>query len=290
MITKQLIQRRTARLTGLLAVLALTAGLTAAPVSADGSDTYVALGDSFAAGQGASPYADACLRSDQGYPAILDTEPSVSLLASKACTGATTSVVRETQLASLDKKVDLVTVTAGGNDLDAIGALVTCTTDSAEACANALGQKAYILQQATNNPAASPFFQGLLAMLREIQAKAPHADIYVTGYPLLFESGVDQMFETVNGLTLQLNQVIDSAVTTAASDKVRGRSGASIHYVDVSEAFAGHGIGSAQPWIVGPPPVCLASDTCGTEAEIFHPTATGYSQGYAESIKEALAR
>src|SRR5687767_14949623 len=123
-ITKQLIRHRTARLTGLLAALALSAGLTAAPVSADESDTYVALGDSFAAGQGASPYTDACLRSDQGYPAILDTERTISLLASKACSGATTHVVRDSQLASLNKKVDLVTVTAGGNDLDAIGALV----------------------------------------------------------------------------------------------------------------------------------------------------------------------
>lgn len=290
MITKQLIRRRTTRLTGLLAALALSAGLTAAPVSADTSDTYVALGDSFAAGQGASPYVDACLRSDQGYPAILDTERSISLLASQACTGATTRVVRDSQLASLNKKVDLVTVTAGGNDLDAIGALVTCTQDTAEACTNALGQKAYILHQALNDPAASPFFQGLLEMLREIQAKAPHADIYVTGYPLLFESGGDQMLKTVNGLTRQLNLVIASAVATAASETARGRSSARIHYVDVSQAFAGHGIGSAEPWIVGLPPGCVSSDTCGTEADIFHPTATGYSKGYAASIKAALAR
>jgi hypothetical protein len=275
-------------MSGLIATLALTAGLTAAPASAEPADTYVALGDSYAAGQGASPYLDACFRSVQSYAAELNEAPSVELLENKACSGATTSIVRDTQLGSLNKNVDLVTVTAGGNDLDAIGALVTCSQDPGAACTNALAQRAILLQQARSNPDGSKLFQDLLGMLRDIKVKAPHADIYVTGYPMLFDSAAGETFQSINALTLQLNEVIASAVTTAASEKTKGTSRDRLHYVDVAQAFSGHGIGSTAPWIVSLPPLC--STACGTIAEIFHPTAIGYSEGYAASITAALTR
>ncbi|MFE5838586.1 SGNH/GDSL hydrolase family protein [Arthrobacter sp. NPDC056493] len=282
MTAKQSLPRRFARLTGVLAALVL-AGLTAAPASADRFDTYVALGDSYAAGQGAGPYADACLRSGHSYPALLDAARKISLSGNKACSGATTSTVRADQIPSLSKKVDLVTITAGGNDLDSIGALVICSQDSGPACTAALSQRAAVLQTALNNPAASPFFQDLLAMLNDVKAKAPRADIYVTGYPLLFEPGAGPAAGPVNGLTQQLNAVIANAAHTADG----GRS--KVSYVDVSGAFAGHGVGSAQPWIVGLPPLCTASSTCGTSsADIFHPTADGYAKGYAASIRAAI--
>ncbi|WP_307104940.1 SGNH/GDSL hydrolase family protein [Arthrobacter globiformis] len=282
MTAKKPLRRRIARFTGVLAAL-LLAGLTAAPASADRFDSYVALGDSYAAGQGAGPYVDACLRSDHSYPALLDAARKISLTGSAACSGATTGTVRAEQIPSLSKKVDLVTVTAGGNDLDSIGALVICSQDTGPACPAALAQRAAVLQQALNSPATSPFFQDLLAMLADVKAKAPRADIYVTGYPLLFEPGSGPAADPVNGLTQQLNAVIANAARAADG----GRS--KVHYVDVSRAFAGHGIGSPQPWIVGLPPLCTATATCGTSsADIFHPTADGYAEGYAASIRAAL--
>ncbi|MDQ0620257.1 SGNH/GDSL hydrolase family protein [Arthrobacter globiformis] len=281
MATKQPLRRRLARLTGVIAALAF-AGLTAAPASADRFDSYVALGDSYAAGQGAGPYADTCLRSDHGYPALLDAVRKISLAGNAACSGATTSTVRADQIPSLDKRVDLVTVTAGGNDLDSIGALVICSQDSGQACTAALAQRAAVLQTALNTPAASPFFQDLLAMLNDVKAKAPRADIYVTGYPLLFEPFAGPAAGPINGLTQQLNAVI----ATAARQADGGRS--KVNYVDVSRAFAGHGIGSAQPWIVVPPQLCTASAACGTPTDAFHPTADGYANGYAASIRAAF--
>ncbi|MFE4543904.1 SGNH/GDSL hydrolase family protein [Arthrobacter sp. NPDC056727] len=282
MTAKQPLRRRFTRLTGALAALVL-ACLTAAPASADRFDSYVALGDSYAAGQGAGPYADACLRSGHGYPALLDAERKVTLTGNAACSGATTSSVRANQIPSLSKKVDLVTVTAGGNDLDSIGALVICSQAPGQPCTDALAQRAAVLQTALATPAASPFFQNLLAMLEDVKATAPRADIYVTGYPLLFEPGAGPAADPINGLTQQLNAVI----AKAASQADGGRS--KVSYVDVSPAFAGHGIGSAQPWIVGLPPLCTASATCGTSsADIFHPTAVGYASGYTAAIRAAL--
>lgn len=51
-VTLRLLRRRTARMTGVVAVLALTAGVFSAPASADPPPTYVGLGDSYAAGIG----------------------------------------------------------------------------------------------------------------------------------------------------------------------------------------------------------------------------------------------
>lgn len=282
MTVKQPLRRRIARLTGVLAALVL-AGLTAAPASADRFDSYVALGDSYAAGQGAGPYVDACLRSEHGYPALLDAARKISLAGNAACSGATTSSVRTNQIPALNRKVDLVTVTAGGNDLDSIGALVVCSQDPGQACTDALAQRAAVLLTALNAPEASPFFQNLVAMLNDIKAKAPRADIYITGYPLLFEPGAGPAAAPINGLTLQLNAVIAKAAGQADGGRAK------VNYVDVSRAFAGHGIGSAQPWIAGLPPLCTATATCGTStADIFHPTADGYAGGYAASIRAAL--
>jgi lysophospholipase L1-like esterase len=271
MTATQPLRRRTVRLAGVLAALAL-AGLTAAPASADRFDSYVALGDSYAAGQGTGQYADTCFRSGQGYPALLDAARKISLTGNEACSGATTRTVRADQIPSLSKKVDLVTVTAGGNDLDSIGALDTCSRDPGQGCMDALAVRAAVLHTALSNPAASPFFQEYVAMLTDIKAKAPRADIYVTGYPLLFEPGASPAADPINGLTQQLNAVIAKAARAADG----GRS--KVTYVDVSRAFAGHGIGSTQPWIVGLP----------ESLESFHPTADGYTQGYAASIRAAL--
>ncbi|MFP3461452.1 SGNH/GDSL hydrolase family protein [Arthrobacter globiformis] len=282
MTAKQPLRRRIARLTGALAALVL-AGVTAAPASADRFDSYVALGDSYAAGQGAGSYADACFRSDHGYPVLLDASRKIVLAGNEACSGATTAAVRTAQIPSLNKKVDLVTITAGGNDLDSIGALVICSQDSGAACNAALAQRAAVLQTALTAPAASPFFQDLLAMFNDVKAKAPRADIYVTGYPLLFEPGAGPAADPINGLTQQLNAVIAKAAQAADG----GRS--KVEYVDVSRAFSGHGVGSTQPWIVGLPPLCTASATCGSQtADIFHPTADGYAKGYAASLRAAI--
>ncbi|RAM38766.1 SGNH/GDSL hydrolase family protein [Arthrobacter globiformis] len=272
MTATQPLRRRTVRLAGVLAAMAL-AGLTAAPASADRTNSYVALGDSYAAGQGAAPYVDAaCLRSEHGYPTLLDAVRKIRLAGNTACSGATTSSVRAVQIPAMSKNADLVTVTAGGNDLDSIGALGICTVDPGQACFTALQQRAAVLQTALTDPAASPFFQDLLAMLNEVKAKAPRADIYVTGYPLLFEPGASPAAGPINGLTQQLNAVIAKAAQAADG----GRS--KVIYVDVTRAFAGHGIGSAQPWIVGLP----------ASLETFHPTADGYAKGYAASIRAAL--
>ena len=98
----RLVTTLVAGLAGLLAVGAL-------PAAADtvGIGQYVALGDSYAAGQGASApedYHNKCLRSPNGYPALLDAENQIHLRANAACTGATTSDGANAQLSALKQR------------------------------------------------------------------------------------------------------------------------------------------------------------------------------------------
>ena len=102
--------------------------------------------------------------------------------------------------------------------------------------------------------------------VREVRTVAPKARIVVTGYPLLLDSSVPQA-GFVNAGVLALNEVIASAVALAG-DKVV--------YVDVVNAFLGHGIGSTDAWILAPPDMFA-----------FHPTAEGYT-AYADAIRSAL--
>jgi hypothetical protein len=88
----------------------------------------------------------------------------------------------------------------------------------------------------------------------------------VTGYPLLLDPAIPQAALVNNGV-IALNRVI--AAATQAS-------GPGFIYVDVVDAFAGHAIGSADPWIIAPPSL-----------EAFHPTTAGYL-AYATTIRAAL--
>src|SRR4051794_18618165 len=96
------------------AVMALAMG-QATPAAAAGVD-YVALGDSYAAGTGAGKYLDSgCGNTRAGYPSLLDAQRGVTLTARATCSGATTSDVVATQVASLSAKTSVVTLTVGGN-------------------------------------------------------------------------------------------------------------------------------------------------------------------------------
>jgi hypothetical protein len=61
-----------------------------------------------------------------------------------------------------------------------------------------------------------------------------------------------------------------------------------VKYVSVTERFNGHGIGSAEPWIVAPcNPLNLPVDCSTSPYDPFHPNATGYSKGYAAALAAA---
>lgn len=287
-VTLRLLRRRTARMTGVVAVLALTAAVFSAPASADPPPTYVGLGDSYAAGIGGGAYepgplADIpCIQTDAAYPAQLD---GLNL----ACSGATTTDVSRIVTAAANhsstagaiRRASHITVTVGGNDIDAAGATVQCAglapaPDCEAALFNSLAVKLPQL------PAK------IKAMVAVIKSKAPRARIVLTGYPRLFTVS-SAMTPEQQAMAATINAAADVLNATIAASALANRVG----YVSVTGQFTDHGAGSTDPWIVGPPPVCLATLTCapdGRPADTFHPNEAGHSNGYAAAVGAALTR
>jgi lysophospholipase L1-like esterase len=264
--------------TTLVAGLAGILTVGALPATADtvGIGQYVALGDSFGAGQGASApgdYLNKCLQSPNGYPALLDAENQIHLRANAACTGATTSDVAEEQLSALKQGTRLVTLTAGAADLNLSGVLAACTAGTPEQCQTAITSAVALLSVSCGGR-SEELLNRLTDLYAEVAETAPNALIVVTGYPFLFEL-VDPnlaLKTQINNATAALNCTIQKAVAEAEA------AGINIVYVDVTEAFDGHGIdGSEEPFI----------SAAGTGINAFHPTAAGYV-AYAAAISGAL--
>jgi lysophospholipase L1-like esterase len=156
-------------------------GSTPGPVKITGTfrcgSSYVALGDSFAAGITAPHVAggSSCYRSSSAYPVLYD--PNVSFW---ACSGATIAAIEQSQLSHLDQGTQLVTITAGGNDSGVWLTLAQCLLriDFGNVSLGA-------------GPCPPPADITGLANLRvrltalydEIHARAPEARIFVVGYP-----------------------------------------------------------------------------------------------------------
>jgi lysophospholipase L1-like esterase len=242
---------------------------------------YVALGDSYAAGQGAGSYENACLQSELSYPEMLDDVKHVKLIADTSCSGATTRDLLTRQLPVIlkttirqHKDIDLVTVTIGANDLGGTGVIAACSASFASPQCRAALDSVYDLLTPRAPGAPSAFAIRLAAAYTGVAAVARDATILVTGYPFLFEipPSTDPNYVAaveLNSATAAVNATIRSVVQQIA------KRGIDIRYVDVTAAFAGHGIGSPDPWI----------NATGPDA--FHPTAAGYT-AYTAAIRAAL--
>jgi len=257
-------------LSSVIAVLLAASGVGAAgalPASAvtrSPVNTYVALGDSYAAGQGGGGYANACLQSPNGYPALLDAVKGTNLLRNVSCSGATTLDVTATQQSVLNRGTTMVTLTVGGNDLNVAGIAAACVSPDAVACGNAISTAGALLN--------SGVLAGrLAATYAQVAVAAPNARVVVTGYPLLFAPSADPRITQLNVATTLLNQTIHGVVAQAQTTSPNVR----IVYVDVSAAFAGHAIGDLVSWV----------NFAGPDA--FHPTPAGY-QAYAAAIQAVL--
>ncbi|HEY8281595.1 MAG TPA: SGNH/GDSL hydrolase family protein [Leifsonia sp.] len=224
---------------------------------------YVALGDSFAAGMGAGGEQGSCRTSDASYPDRFAELSGVDLIVNAACSGATTSDLLNRQLIALDDRTDLVTVSVGGNDLGVADVAGACAAGKAVACRNELSSALSLLNVLP---------QRLDDVFTAIAHEAPNARIVVTGYASLYDTSDPSaadfgMATAIDAATVGLNEVIKEEV-----DKERA-AGIPMTFLPVD--FAGHGIGSAKPWI----------NTSGPSA--FHPTAAGYRE-YARALVRLL--
>ncbi len=223
---------------------------------------YVALGDSYSAGNGAGNYDSSsgdCHRSLNAYPYLWKNAHAPSSFADTACSGAVTADVVNNQLGPLNSATGLVTITIGGNDAGFSDVMTTCVTGSDTDCVNRVNT-------------AETFVRNTLpgrldTVYNAIHAKAPNAHVVVLGYPDMYTLNVFCI-----GMSATKHQKIDEAAdlidtTTAARAAAHGFS-----FGDVRSTFKGHELCSGDDY--------LHSLVISPSWESYHPTATGHSAGY----------
>ena len=265
--------------------------------------SYVALGDSYTAGpdipdQDSTPAG--CQRSSQNYPALV--AQSLGFASSRvrdvSCSGATmadltgaqstSGGVNAAQLDALSASTTLVTLGIGGNDVDFAGVLTRCVEVDlvpsliGSAASGASPCKSYYTSGGTDQieQKIQAAATGLTSVLSQIAERAPHAHVFVVGYPdLLPSSGsgcagslgitsADLVF--LNQEELRLNSMLEVNTKTAGAV-----------YVDTYTPSQGRDACADQDvrWIE---PLVPASP-----AAPLHPNARG-EQGMADAVLSAV--
>jgi hypothetical protein len=184
-------------------IAALGAGLlvgTGAPAGGQvAGTTYVALGDSYAAGplipnQSLNPLG--CLRSDHNYAHLTATAKSLTLT-DVSCSGATTNDMTEAQnvepgpnppqFNGLKSTTEIVSLTIGGNDIGFTEILESCITYNpfSTPCKDKYdpGGHDQLAERIAN---AAP---KVAAVLQGIHSRSPNARVFVVNYPDILPSG-----------------------------------------------------------------------------------------------------
>lgn len=276
------------------------------------SGDYVALGDSFSSGEGAGDYApgtdfddredlwpfnydqekhNRCHRSANSYSAgVYAGNPFKGDYKFVACSGAVNSDFQNPNHSSTDEdpqenalsdKTSLVTLTIGGNDLGFVQVVEDCFWSGER------GLPWRTTCQAKHDQRIQDYLDTLKTMLVKqylnLKNRAPNARIIVVGYPPLFDESSGDSYRNLlfkedmawmNEKAGQLNATIAAAAREAG-----------VEFVDPTAAFAGHGIGSKDPWVndlyfggAGWTPVNPGS---------FHPNAAGQA-ALAALVNEQL--
>jgi lysophospholipase L1-like esterase len=293
----------------------------------------VALGDSYASGEGLSPYQpgtdttlDRCHRSPRAYPELLAAgrRAVVRSVRSVACSGAKTSALLRSQtgtalppqVAALSRRTRTVTLTIGGNDIGFAPVLVQCIharvqTPAVQAvvpgqpnCQDRLDPQVRAATARLAGRAGAPPVPEIVPLpqvLRAIHRRAPHARIYVTGYPRLFGLSFPEQVGCQVGQLGDIPLLVTgddvrwirskadalNAVIRASARQARAH-GIRASYVDVATPFTGHNVcSSGTRWVNGvlltdtnPPAISPAS---------FHPTARG-QRASADAVAAVVRR
>ena len=255
----------------------------AAAASPTAAPTYVALGDSFAAGPGIpDTTGGACMRSTANYPSLVAAQLHLSLTG-VTCSGATTANVTTTaqganppQLQAVTRDTDYVTLTIGNNDVAYTRSSIACGTAGATG-APCLGVS---VDTSAIETALGHLEADLATTLRAIRRAAPKATILLVTYPRTLPAGgapcppqnpmLPDDSRYLAGLGAKLQQHLVAAARTAKRAKVT--------LVDAYRP-AGHDVCSpeAPRWIEGAAPE--------SPALVWHPNERGMAAQAAMVVR-----
>ncbi len=255
-------------ITGLLITLGLTpATLRAVAATAAAPPIqYVALGDSYSAGEGLAPYQagtdtdqDTCNRStDQAYPSLVAKFLKLKSFSFHACSGAHLSALTSSfkteppQLGWLSSSTNLVTLSLGGNDLNWSQTVAECAEihdggkntpvlyGPSSQCEDTLAAAPSLIFSITNQ---------LFASYKAIRAAAPNARIRVMLYPPIFPDRGTNTNPCVIGTRYGFAITLSAAHETAMLNIEQEFNNAIQYAVDsIRENFNGGDFFAADPW------------------------------------------
>lgn len=259
---------------GIASTLATLVVFLSVSVTADAAQPkYVALGDSYASGNGAGSYLSdgtSCYRTLKAYPGLIATGHGLALDL-QACSGANIADVLSRQLGAVDTSTAYVTITVGGNDIGFASVLTTCLGTNTTACLNAVAK-------AVSTAKSAEFKAALVNVYSTAKNKAsPGAKVVATSYPRLF-NGKDCSVLT-SFTSTEMTKLNEGADILAASIAEAAKT-AGISYADVRGPFVGHAVCDRSPWIL--------NASLWRQYESFHPNATGHSSGYRPTVASTM--
>jgi lysophospholipase L1-like esterase len=220
---------------------------------------YAALGDSYSSGEGNPPFdpgtdepLDGCHRSPAGWPRIIARQdPRIGMVGHIACSGATSRALRHRynseppqlrQLAA--RRVDLVTITIGGNDIGFGQVLSDCYLSD---CVLDGGLTRARRRIENRLPSV------LARDYRGLKAAAPGARLVVVGYPRLFPGSRAQQ-EGCRWLSDRERATLNRLATLLDRTIRRSARRAGVQYVSVLRALNRHELCTKDSWVypIGP--------------------------------------
>lgn len=289
--------------------------------------SYVALGDSYASGEGVAPYLSGsaddqlCHRSRTGWPTLISPDDGESLSTREdavftfvACSGArivnldTTEQPKSLflqpggaiplQIDQLRPDADLVTLSLGGNDLGFAPIVTHCVLSIS------CPEKGFITTSSGSDVNLEDWTKVRLALIGNELTGAytairdrvsPETTIVATTYPRLVSPDLvpsDLVNLTCSPFALSAGerQWLRRQIDTFAavvSDRAR-RPGADVRVVDVRDDFEDHNVCDSGAYITGPTILRLEDLDVGLlSAASFHPDTRGANL-YAAAVNDAL--
>jgi hypothetical protein len=286
-------RKRTLRFARVLTVGAIVIGAVVVPIGAHATVAggYVALGDSYTSAPIVPTQifsARGCLRSDHDYPHLLATAIKPGSFRDASCSGASTSEMTHSQSVvggtnpaqfnSLSSSTALVSLEIGGNDISFTSIVLHCVSvlPWGTPCKNRYVHGTTDAIANSINATASK----VAAVINGIHARAPHARVFVLGYPaILPDSGggcwpkMPMTSGDVSYLRAKEKQLNAMIATQAGAHHAK--------YVDVYKPSIGHDACSSAStrWVEPVVPLHLAAPV--------HPNATG-ERGMANVTRAAM--
>ena len=258
--------------------------------------TYVALGDSYASGLGAPPYADGtdgeggngCQRATGAY-AHQVADQTGKTLDFGACAGARTKDFYQpgkeaAQLDHLNASTALVTFSIGGNDAGFSTLFSKCVTAAPLSNCSSDKEVSEQIDGAIDALAGGTTREGITSydtLMADITTRAPGATVVAVGYPRMFTPQGAGQFLPVPGRCEGVTKVDQRWINAKTNElNAAAKAAAQRHgqrFVDPSDSFAGHELcGQQSSWFNG-----LINDGR------FHPNADGH-KAMASSVVGAL--